>query len=101
MDRKNKLQLAFIVPSKFMGEFGSQGEITLGLAHLFPLDTAPNRHEIAYLSGLQDAGLPIILDNGLFENHVPEPVESLIKKAMKIKAVAFFAQTFYLIVQEH
>jgi len=31
------------------------------------------------------------LDNGLFENHIPEPIESLVEKALKIGATTFFA----------
>lgn len=79
------MKLAHIVPTKSIKKFGSQGDITLALAHL--LDNQPNDYEKAII----DAKLPILLDNGLFENLKPEGIDSLITKARRIGAYGFFA----------
>lgn len=80
------MKLAFIVPSDYIQEFGSQGDFTLALAHLINL-----KDKTRYEKAITTVGLPIVLDNGLFENHEPEPVESLMLKALKINADLFFA----------
>lgn len=84
------MKLAFIAPTDFIKEFGGQGDFTLALAHLLP-SGAGSQGSMSYEGAVKDAGLPIILDNGLFEKHIPEPIESLIDKAVKIGAHTFFA----------
>lgn len=80
------MKLAFIVPTKYISQFGTQGHFTLALSHLMKKDG-----ENEYEKAIKEAGLPIILDNGLFENHVPEGIETLIEKANRIGATHFFA----------
>lgn len=80
------MRLAFITPTAYIPEFGNLGDFHLALSHLIDLK---NINE--YEKKLRESGKPIILDNGLFENKVPEPLETLIEKAMRIKATHFFA----------
>ena len=80
------IKLAFIVPTAYIKDIGSRGNFTLALSHLVDLE-----NENEYEKAIKEIGLEIILDNGLFENHTPEPLESLIKKALKIGATTFFA----------
>ena len=80
------MRLAFITPTAFVEKFGSQGDFTLALSHLMDLKEV-NEYEKA----ITKVGLPILCDNGLFENHVPESLETLIKKAERIGATHFFA----------
>lgn len=79
------MKLAFITPTKFIEEFGSQGDFTLALAHL--IDTGS---ENEYEKAIRRAGLPIILDNGLFENHESVGVLELLSKANGIGAHTVF-----------
>lgn len=82
----NKFKLAFICPTAFIEKYGTKGEFTLALSHLL------NREEENdYERTIKKIGLPIVCDNGLFENGVPEGIDSLITKALRIKARLFFA----------
>jgi hypothetical protein len=80
------MKLAIITPTSYINKFGNQGDFHLALSHLLDRDT-PNEYEKALL----ESDMQIILDNGLFENHVPEGIDSLIAKAKRIKATHFFA----------
>lgn len=79
------MKLSFITPTNFIQKYQKQGDFVLGLSHLMKLDKVT-----AYEKAIVNTKLPIVLDNGLFENHVPEPLQSLIKKAIKINATHFF-----------
>jgi len=83
------MKLAFIAPTKYVREFSSQGDFQLGLAHLLDRHSS-NEYEKALLDTNQD----IILDNSLFENHHPEDIDSLLAKALRIKAKSFFAPDY-------
>lgn len=86
-NKKNKrIQLSFITPTNFIKSHQGQGDFVLGLSHLMKLDKVT-----AYEKAILSTKLPIVLDNGLFENHTPEPLDSLILKATKIGATHFFA----------
>ena len=80
------MNLAFITPTRCINLFGNQGDFHLGLSHLMDRYT-----ENEYERALRESGLPIILDNGLFENHNPEGIDPLLTKAIRIKATHFFA----------
>lgn len=80
------MRLSHICPTKFISEFGSQSDFILALSHLIDSDEVNEYEKQIKMTGLQ-----IILDNGLFENHVPEEADSLIGKAMSIGATHFFA----------
>lgn len=80
------MRLSFICPTAYLKSFGSQGDFTLALSHLID-PVAENDYE----KGIKALNLPILCDNGLFENHVPEPLEILIEKAIRIGATHFFA----------
>lgn len=80
------MKLALITPTAHIKKFGNQGDFHLALSHLIDLDKT-NKYE----KNLIDSKLEIYLDNGLFENSTPEPLESLIAKALKINATHFFA----------
>lgn len=77
------IKVSFIAPTKLMHEYGSRGDFNLVLAHL--LDDKD------YLFEVIDSGLPIYLDNGLFENGVSVPLEELIDKALELDAEYVFA----------
>lgn len=80
------MKMSFISPIKYIKEFQSQGDFILALSHLIDHDKE-NRYEKA----IKETNLPILLDNGAFENEYPEGIDSLIRKARKIKARRFFA----------
>ena len=80
------MKLSFITPTNFIKSHQGQGDFVLGLSHLMKLDKVT-----AYEKAILSTKLPIVLDNGLFENHTPEPLDSLILKAQKIGATHFFA----------
>lgn len=80
------IKLAFITPTKSIKEFGSRGDFTLALSHLMDKDS-----ENEYEKAIKEISLPIILDNGLFENHEPEGLETLVEKAQRVGATHFFA----------
>lgn len=80
------MKLSFITPIRYIKDFGSQSDFILALSHLIDLSKTN-----AYEANIVATGLPIILDNGLFENHKPESVDKVIMKAVKIGAQYFFA----------
>ncbi len=83
------LKLSFITPTPYIREYGVQSDFHLGLSHLIDLHSS-NEYERALL----DTNLPIVLDNGLFENHFPEGIDSLFTKANRIKASIVFAPDY-------
>lgn len=83
------MRLAFISPTRYIPVFGILGDFQLALAHLLD-DNAVNEYEQALLS----TGQQIVLDNSLFENHKPEGIDSLIRKALRIQATHFFAPDY-------
>lgn len=84
--KRNKIKISFITPTKHIKKYGTQGDFILALSHLMRLDKVTE-----YEREIKKSGLPIILDNGLYENHVPEPLHNLIRKAIKVRATHFFA----------
>ncbi len=83
------IKLSFISPTKYIRTLGAQSDFTLALSHLI------DRHESnEYERAILDIGLPIVLDNGLFENHSPEGIDSVLDKALRIKATHFFAPDY-------
>lgn len=80
------MKISFITPTSYIKEYGSQSQFTLALSHLIDLDK-----ENEYEKIIKEIDLPIILDNSCFELHKPEGIDSLISKAVKIKADSFFA----------
>lgn len=90
MKKKTNMKLSFITATPWIKKYGSQSDFILALAHLLP-SLAGSQGSAEYEREIIDTKLPILLDNGLFEKHVPEPTESLIQKAVKIGAYAFFA----------
>lgn len=82
------IKVSFIAPTTLISQYGNQGDFHLALAHLLgPVDEAPNEYEQAVVS----SGLPIFLDNGLFENKESIPVRELIEKAVHLDAEFVFA----------
>lgn len=80
------MKLSFITPTKYIKKYGSQSDFILALSHLIDID-----EENEYEEAITSVNLPILCDNGLFENSVPESLETLITKALKIGAHTFFA----------
>lgn len=80
------MKLSFITPTAYIKEYGSQGDFMLALAHLIDLEK-----ENEYEKAIKATKLPIMLDNSCFEKNSAEPIDSLIEKALKIKAEVFFA----------
>lgn len=83
------MKISFITPTAYIREYQSQSDFILALSHLIDLDS-----ENQYEKAIRETGLPIILDNGLYENGIPEPVESLVKKAKKIGATTAFCPDY-------
>lgn len=83
------MRISFISPTSLIRKYGSQGDFTLALAHLIDNDKV-NDYEQAIL----DISLPIILDNSLFEQGVPEEMRSVIEKGIRIGATHFFAPDY-------
>lgn len=82
------INVSFISPTKLIQRFGNQGDFHLALAHLLgPVNEAPNEYEQALIN----SGLPIVLDNGLFENKESVPVRELMEKAVHLNATHVFA----------
>jgi len=83
----------FITPTKFINdpEIGGQSDFLLALSHLMN-ETMDN----AYVDALREFSKtkPVILDNGLFENGVPESGEELLFKAIDIGASYVFAPDY-------
>jgi hypothetical protein len=80
------MKLSFITPTAYIKDYQSRGDFILALSHLLNR-VEPNKYEQEILA----TKLPIILDNGLFENHFPEGIDSLIEKALRVGATHFFA----------
>lgn len=83
------MDLAYITPTRFINQFGNQGDFHLALAHLMD-----RSKENEYERLLKESEKRIVLDNGLFELHHPEGIDSLIAKARRIGATHFFAPDF-------
>lgn len=83
------MKISFICSTAYIEKYQTQGDFVLALAHLIDKNKQ-NNYEKAILS----TKLPIILDNSLFEKHEPEGIDSLITKALKIKAESFFAPDY-------
>lgn len=81
------IKIAFIAPTKLIAPYSTQGDFNLGLSHL--MSNAASVKNI-YQRALQSTGLPLILDNGLFENGKAEAVDSLIEKANRMQATTVF-----------
>lgn len=81
------IKIALIAPTKLIEPYGNRGDFHLALSHLMSPTAIMNEYEVA----LTESKLPIILDNGLFENGKPEPLDTLITKAHGIKAHTVFA----------
>ena len=82
------IRVSFIAPTSLIPKYGNQGNFHLALAHLLgPIDEAPNEYEQAIIN----SGLPIVLDNGLFENGASIPVRELMEKAVHLNAEYVFA----------
>lgn len=91
------MQISFITPTSHIKEFGSQSDFILALSHLInhsEMSNAAMPTNPEYEKEIIATGLPILLDNGLFENGIPELIDSLIDKAIKIKAFGFFAPDY-------
>lgn len=85
------MKLSFIAPTFYIKKFQAQGDFILALAHLIEAD-----HENEYEKEIKATGLPIWLDNGVFEKGNAEGTQSLLAKAFKINAELVFApDTFY------
>jgi hypothetical protein len=83
------MQISFITPTAYIEKFANQGHFHLVLSHLL------DRSELnEYEKLLVSSGKNLVLDNGLFENHKPEGIDSLIQKALRIKAKIFFAPDY-------
>jgi hypothetical protein len=80
------MKLSFITPTAYIKDYGSQGDFMLALAHLIDLEK-----ENEYERSIKETKLPIMLDNSCFEKDSAEPIDSLIKKGIKVGAYVFFA----------
>lgn len=78
------MKLAFITPTNWISTYGKEGDFILALAHL--IEKEPNKYEKAII----ESNIPIILDNGLFENHEAVGVLDLFDKAQRIGAHTVF-----------
>lgn len=79
------MKISFITPTAYIKDYGTQGQFILALSHLIKLD-----EETDYERELKASGMELYLDNGLFENKIAEPIETLIQKALKIGAKLVF-----------
>lgn len=83
------MKLSFISPTPYIRTLGAQSDFNLVLSHLM------DRHQSnEYERAILDTNLPSIIDNGLFENHKPEAVDSVISKGLRIGATHFFAPDY-------
>lgn len=78
------MKIAFIAPTSLIEDF--HGDFHLALSHLIGGSYYKNK----YVQAILATHLPIILDNGLFENGKPEGMTSLLKKARMIGATTVF-----------
>lgn len=83
------MKLAFITPLNWIEQFGNQGDFHLVLSHLLNRDI-----ENEYEKKMKESGKNLVLDNGTFENGKPEGIDSLLNKALRIKAKVFFAPDY-------
>jgi len=82
------IKISFIAPTKLIPRFGNQSDFHLTLAHLLgPVNELPNDYE----KEIVNSKLPIVLDNGLFENKESVPVRELMEKAVHLNAEYVFA----------
>jgi len=82
------IRISFIAPTKLISRFGNQSDFHLTLAHLLgPVNELPNDYE----KEIVNSKLPIVLDNGLFENKKSVPVRELMEKAVHLDAEYVFA----------
>jgi len=79
------IKVSYIAPTSLIPEYGDKSDFHLTLAHL--LDDTENDYERA----IKESGLPIYLDNGLFENGESVPLSDLMEKAARLKARYVFA----------
>lgn len=81
------MQHCFITPTKYINhpDIWGQSDFILALSHLMD-DECKNE----YCEAIKKANKPIYLDNWLFENWRPEPIDSLINKAELIWAEYVF-----------
>lgn len=86
------MQHSFIVPTKYIldPEIGLKSDFILALSHLID-DDLTNEYAQSLLKRKELTGKPIILDNGLYENHKPESWRSLWMKAINLWAISVFA----------
>ena len=82
------IKKAFIAPTSLIQKYGNKGDFHLMLSHLIAEDP---EHINAYEHEIRNSKLPIILDNGLFENGKAEDMDSLIRKAIAVGATHVFA----------
>ncbi len=80
------MKLSFITPTAYIKKYGSQGDFILALAHLIDLEK-----ENEYEKIIKRTKLPIMLDNSCFEKDSAESIDTLIKKAVRVKAEVFFS----------
>ena len=83
-----------ITPTQFINdaEIGWKSDFLLVLSHLLDADCR-NKYAEEVIK-FRESWKEIYLDNGLFENHVPESGESLLKKAELIWASVVFAPDY-------
>lgn len=74
---------AYIVPTRYLDSFGVDSGIHLILSHLV---NDPQEPINKYAKFFRDRSELKIMDNGLFENKVAEPINALIQKAKIVKA---------------
>lgn len=83
------LELAFIVPTAYIDTYGAEGNFHLVLSHLMDAET-PNEYENKMVASSKR----LVIDNGCFEQGIPEEVETLMQKAIRIKASHVFAPDY-------
>jgi len=81
--------LSFITPTSYINKYGEEADFTLALSHLIDLD-----HINEYEEAIVNLNKPIYIDNGTFENGIPENVEDVLKKARRIKAEYYVAPDY-------
>lgn len=85
---------SYIVPTQYINQpFNEQSDFLLALSHLIDIDCR-NEYAQAIMAWSRNTWKPIILDNGLYENSVPETMDTLLLKAHKIGAESVFAPDF-------
>lgn len=84
----------FITPTEFINDpkIGGKSDFMLVLSHLLDKDCT-NKYAEEVIK-FRESWKKLYLDNGLFENHEPEPAKHLLKKAELIWAEYVFAPDF-------